>query len=84
MSASSKKQPYVVELGPGSYYWCACGRSKRQPYCDGSHRGACSPIKLEQGQAGPVRLCGCKESASKPYCDCEESTETAAAGPRER
>ena len=34
-----KKSPYVVELEPGTYWWCACGRSKKQPFCDGSHAG---------------------------------------------
>ncbi len=84
MSAPAKKQPYVVELAPGNYYWCACGRSKRQPYCDGSHRGACAPLKVEQRQAGRVRLCGCKESATKPYCDCDAAVDTAPPGTRER
>ncbi len=77
------KQPWVVELGPGNYYWCACGRSRRQPYCDGSHRGACAPLKLEQTEAGQLRLCGCKQSATKPYCDCVEEAKPTA-GPRER
>ncbi len=68
---SPKKQPYVVKLAPGAYYWCACGRSKRQPYCDGSHRGTLhSPLKVAQVEAGEVKLCGCKQSATKPYCDC--------------
>jgi CDGSH-type Zn-finger protein len=67
----AKKQPHVVELAPGDYYWCACGRSQRQPYCDGSHRGTTfSPMKVEQREPGQVRLCGCKQSGNKPYCDC--------------
>jgi CDGSH iron-sulfur domain-containing protein 3 len=69
--ASGRKLPYVVKLTRGDYYWCACGRSKRQPYCDGSHRGTLlSPMKVEQAEAGEVKLCGCKQSATKPYCDC--------------
>jgi CDGSH iron-sulfur domain-containing protein 3 len=65
------KQPFVVKLAPGNYYWCACGLSKRQPYCDGSHRATLlSPMKVEQREPGEVKLCGCKESGSKPFCDC--------------
>jgi len=67
----AKKQPYIVKLARGDYYWCACGRSKRQPYCDGSHRGTTfSPVKVAQGEPSEVKLCGCKQSATKPYCDC--------------
>jgi CDGSH-type Zn-finger protein len=70
-ASSPKKQPFVVKLARGDYYWCACGRSKRQPYCDGSHRGTLiSPMRVEQRESGEVKLCGCKESANKPYCDC--------------
>ena len=70
-SLKSGKLPYVVKLARGNYYWCACGLSKRQPYCDGSHRSSlCSPIRVEQREAVEVVLCGCKQSASKPYCDC--------------
>jgi CDGSH-type Zn-finger protein len=69
--AGAKKLPYVVKLARGDYYWCACGRSKRQPYCDGSHRGTLiSPMKVEQAEAGEVKLCGCKRSGNKPFCDC--------------
>jgi CDGSH-type Zn-finger protein len=68
---SPKKQPYVVKLAPGAYYWCACGRSKRQPYCDGSHRGTLlSPIKVEPSEQVELKLCGCKQSGNRPYCDC--------------
>lgn len=66
----SKKQPYVVTLGPGSYYWCACGLSKRPPYCDGSHRSTLhSPMKVETRESVELRLCGCRQSGQKPYCD---------------
>jgi CDGSH-type Zn-finger protein len=65
-----QKQPYVVKLARGEYYWCACGRSARQPYCDGSHRGTTfSPVKIAQAEADEVYLCGCKQSGNKPYCD---------------
>jgi len=65
------KQPHVVKLSPGNYYWCACGLSKRPPYCDGSHkRTTCSPMLVAQREPGEVKLCGCHRSANKPYCDC--------------
>jgi len=52
----TKKLPYVVKLARGDYYWCACGLSKRQPYCDGSHRGTLhSPMKVAQAEAGEVK-----------------------------
>ena len=67
----TKKQPFVVKLARGDYYWCACGLSKRQPYCDGSHRTTLvTPMKVAQTADGEVKLCGCKQSATKPYCDC--------------
>ena len=71
--ARPEKHPFVVKLARGAYYWCACGRTKRPPYCDGSHRGTlCSPVRVEQREDGEVKLCGCRESAAKPYCDCKE------------
>ena len=67
----SNKLPYVVKLARGDYYWCACGLSKRPPYCDGSHRSTLvSPLKVAQSEPGEVKLCGCQQSATKPYCDC--------------
>lgn len=62
--------PYAVELEPGTYWWCACGRSNTQPFCDGSHQGTdFAPVKLEMSEAGKVWLCGCKHSADQPMCD---------------
>ena len=69
-----QKQPYMVKLARGDYYWCACGRSARQPYCDGSHRGTLfSPVKVTQAEAGQAALCGCRRSANKPFCDGSHS-----------
>ena len=65
-----QKQPYVVELDAGTYWWCACGRSTKQPFCDGSHRDTdITPVKLELDAPRKVFLCGCKHSNDKPFCD---------------
>ncbi len=66
----AKRSPYIVQLDPGNYWWCACGRSATQPFCDGSHKGtAFTPIKVTITSKAPVALCGCKHSCNKPYCD---------------
>lgn len=66
----AQKAPYALELEPGTYYWCACGKSRTQPFCDGSHKGSeFSPVKVELAEKTKVWLCGCKRSARKPYCD---------------
>jgi len=67
-----QKGPYAVELAPGDYWWCACGRSRRQPFCDGSHKetsGEFGPMKFTMTEAQKVWLCGCKRSNGKPFCD---------------
>ena len=52
------------------YYWCACGKSSKQPYCDGSHRGTeFTPLKFQAKEAGTAYLCMCKLSKNPPYCD---------------
>jgi CDGSH-type Zn-finger protein len=66
----AQRAPYALELASGTYWWCACGRSKDQPFCDGSHKGtAFAPVKLELTETTRVWLCGCKRSADKPHCD---------------
>ena len=67
-----QKAPYVMEMQPGMYAWCACGMSKNQPFCDGSHRGSgMAPMRVEITEAKKVAWCGCKHAgaASKPFCD---------------
>ncbi len=67
----AQKSPYAVNVEAGkTYYWCACGRSKNQPFCDGSHKGTeFSPVSFTAEKAEKVFLCGCKHSAKKPFCD---------------
>jgi CDGSH-type Zn-finger protein len=65
-----QKSPYILELAPGTYWWCACGKSKNQPFCDGSHKGsAFTPVKLDLATTTKVALCGCKHSGKPPFCD---------------
>jgi len=69
----AQRGPYLAELAPGEYSWCACGRSRTQPFCDGSHQGTgLAPLKFTiQPRKHPetVWLCGCKRSRHMPFCD---------------
>lgn len=67
----AQKAPYPVEVeAEKSYFWCACGQSKNQPFCDGSHKGSeFVPIKYTAEKTGRVFFCGCKTSAKSPLCD---------------
>ncbi|MDH4183449.1 MAG: CDGSH iron-sulfur domain-containing protein [Nitrospinota bacterium] len=67
----AQKKPYVVELKAGeTYYWCACGHSKNQPFCDASHKGkGITPIAFVSPKTEAAYLCGCKASKKKPFCD---------------
>jgi len=65
-----QKKPYVIEEAPGTKFWCACGRSKNQPYCDGSHKGTgIAPVKVEITERKKVVWCGCKHSKKGAFCD---------------
>ena len=64
------KKPCVMEMEAGTYWWCSCGKSEEQPFCDGSHKGSCfSPIKVELNDNRKIAWCGCKKSEKQPYCD---------------
>ena len=67
----AQKSPYPVDVEAGKkYFWCACGRSKNQPFCDGSHKGSgLSPVAYEATQAKKVWFCGCKTTKKQPLCD---------------
>ncbi|MGO8755531.1 MAG: CDGSH iron-sulfur domain-containing protein [Gallionellaceae bacterium] len=65
-----RKNPFAVEAEPGDHYWCACGRSKNQPFCDGSHSGTgFEPVKFTVTQKEAIYLCGCKGTKNAPFCD---------------
>jgi len=66
--AGSKSKLMTME--PGDYWWCACGESKNQPFCDGSHKGTeFTPIPVKIEEKKDVYWCMCKQSDNKPFCD---------------
>jgi len=67
----AKKGPYPVAVEVGkTYYWCACGKSAAQPFCDGSHKGTgFTPVKFDATESKSVYFCGCKHSAKGALCD---------------
>jgi CDGSH-type Zn-finger protein len=70
--AIPQKSPYVMEMKAGDYYWCACGFSKTQPFCDGSHKTSGTgktPVKVTLDKDCKVAWCGCKRSGNGARCD---------------
>jgi len=67
----SADTPFPVAVAAGqTYFWCACGRSAKQPFCDGSHTGTgISPVRYQAPEAKTVYFCGCKATRNAPLCD---------------
>ena len=67
----AQKAPYAVEVEEGkAYFWCACGRSKNQPFCDGSHEVTdLKPVRWKAEESGTKYFCGCKQTENQPFCD---------------
>ncbi len=65
------REPIAVEVEEGkSYWWCACGLSNKQPFCDGTHKGSdMAPIKYTAPKTGKLWFCACKHSTKSPLCD---------------
>lgn len=65
------KTPIGVDVEAGkTYWWCACGKSKSQPFCDGSHKGsAFSPVEWRAATSEKKWFCACKQTAGRPFCD---------------
>jgi CDGSH-type Zn-finger protein len=67
----AKNAPIAVEVLAGNtYFWCSCGKSAQQPFCDGSHKGSSfAPLKYTSKESGTLYFCGCKRTGSPPLCD---------------
>jgi len=67
----AQKAPFSAEVEAGkTYWWCACGKSARQPFCDGSHKGGeFAPLPYKAEKDGTAWFCGCKHTAHAPMCD---------------
>jgi CDGSH iron-sulfur domain-containing protein 3 len=70
-SVIAQKSPFAIEVEAGkSYWWCSCGKSATQPFCDGSHKGSdFSPVEYKADKAEAAYFCGCKHSANGVMCD---------------
>jgi len=74
--ASPQKSPYkVIVAEDKTYFWCACGLSKKQPFCDGSHKkdGKYKSIKYLAEESKEMYFCGCKMTKHPPFCDGSHS-----------
>ena len=70
----SSSGPIVIKTKPGKYAWCTCGKSSKQPFCDGSHGPTgMTPMFVEVTEEKTIAWCTCKLSGNKPYCDGSHS-----------
>lgn len=71
-----EKFPVAMDLKAGTYYWCQCGETKNNPFCDGSHNleGKFKPVKFDLTEDKKVYLCSCKQTSSPPFCDGTHNT----------
>ncbi|MFQ5534840.1 MAG: CDGSH iron-sulfur domain-containing protein [Sphingomonadales bacterium] len=74
--AVAQKAPYIAEVEEGkTYFWCACGHSNNQPFCDGSHKGTgMSPVLYKAEKTTTLFFCGCKHTKNQPLCDGTHKT----------
>ena len=71
----AQKSPYVIKCQKGRYAWCSCGLSKKQPFCDSSHRSTkYKPIVLTAEKSETIYFCGCKYTKNPPFCDGTHSS----------
>jgi CDGSH-type Zn-finger protein len=72
----AQRGPYAIEVeATKTYFWCVCGRSTNQPFCDGSHRGTgFAPMKYDATESTTVYFCGCKHTKTPCFCDGSHET----------
>ena len=72
----AQASPFEVNVTEGkNYFWCACGRSQKQPFCDGSHKDTgLTPVAYKAARTGTVYFCGCKQTSKSPLCDGTHSS----------
>jgi|TARA_Y100001949_G_C15774996_1_gene238068 CDGSH-type Zn-finger protein len=67
--AGSSPIEFEVEKGK-SYAWCVCGKSNKQPFCDGSHKGSeFKPVVFKAEETKKIYFCVCKQTNNRPFCD---------------
>ena len=69
------RHPLVVDMAPGTYQWCSCGRSTEAPFCDGSHKDTgLEPVQFTVDESRRVALCDCGLTQTPPFCDNTHAT----------